>query len=41
MSSWELLMTLMTSFKLNYLPKTPRANNITLKVRAPTYEFGG
>lgn len=36
-----LIPTLMTSAKPNYLPKTPSPNNITLGVRASTYELGG
>lgn len=33
--------TLMTSSNLNYVPKTPSPNNITLGVKASTYEFDG
>lgn len=32
--------TLTTSSKLNYFPKTPSLNLISLRVRASTYEFG-
>ena len=36
-SSWRL--HLRTSFKLNYLPKTPPPNTVTLGIRDSTYEF--
>lgn len=33
--------TLMTSFNLNYLHKSPIPNTVILVVRAPIYEFKG